>query len=58
MNIVVSKIKKAVRDAGFRSSTEFINALNARVDETVAKALEKVRTGGTTRRTLSADDIN
>ena len=42
--VVVSKIKKMVKEAGFRTGLDYINSLSTKVDAIVKESIEKVKT--------------
>lgn len=54
--VVVSKIKKAVKEAGYRTGGDYIDALSSKVDEMVKNSIEKVKAGGG-KKTLGAEDL-
>lgn len=54
--VVVSKVKKQVKDAGFRTGADFIDGLSMRVERIVAAAIEKVKADGA-KKTLGAEDL-
>ncbi len=54
--VVVSKVKKQVKDAGFRTGADFIDGLSLKVQNLVAAAIEKVKADGS-KKTLGAEDL-
>lgn len=54
--VVVSKIKKQVKDAGFRTGGDYIETLSQRIQQLVAASIEKVKADGK-KKTLGAEDL-
>lgn len=54
--VVVSKIKKLVKEQGLRTGEGFIEALSKKVEEMVKKSIEKVKSEGK-KKTLGAEDL-
>ena len=54
--VVVSKIKKMVKDAGFRTGGDYVDALSAKVDGIIKQSIEKVKNEGG-KKTLGAEDL-
>lgn len=54
--VVVSKVKKQVKEAGFRTGGDYINALSQKVEEMVKASIEKVKAAGG-KKTLGAEDL-
>ena len=54
--VVVSKVKKMVKDAGFRTGGDFIDGLSAKIGQLVTAAVEKVKVDGK-KKTLGAEDL-
>ncbi len=54
--VVVSKIKKMVKEAGFRTGMDYVNSLSAKVETIVKESIEKVKTAGG-KKTLGAEDL-
>lgn len=54
--VVVSKIKKTVKEAGLRTGGDYVDALSKKVAEMVAASVAKVNADGK-RKTLGAEDI-
>lgn len=54
--VVVSKVKKLVKEHGLRTGDGFIEELSKKVEEMVKKAIEKVKSEGK-KKTLGAEDL-
>jgi hypothetical protein len=54
--VVVSKVKKMVKDAGFRTGGDYIDALSGRISQLVNASIEKVKSDGS-KKTLGAEDL-
>jgi phage-related protein len=54
--VVVSKIKKIVKDAGFRTGGDYVDALSAKIDAAVRASITKVQAEGK-KKTLGAEDL-
>jgi len=54
--VVVSKVKKMVKEAGYRTGADYIAKLSEKVESTVKASLEKVKAEGG-KKTLGAEDI-
>ncbi|MCB4756128.1 MAG: hypothetical protein LHV69_03695 [Elusimicrobia bacterium] len=54
--VVVSKIKKKVKEAGFRTGKDYIDALSRKVEEVINASVEKVKVAGN-KKTLGAEDL-
>ncbi|MEK7859051.1 MAG: hypothetical protein AAB320_07915 [Elusimicrobiota bacterium] len=54
--VVVSKIKKTVKEAGFRTGGDYIDALSAKIGAIVAASIERVKADGK-KKTLGAEDL-
>ena len=54
--VVVSKVKKLVKDAGFRTGQDYIVSLSGKVDELVKASIEKAKAAGN-KKTLGAEDM-
>ncbi len=54
--VVVSKIKKTVKDAGFRTGADYIDGLSRKVEGIVSASIEKVKADGK-KKTLGAEDL-
>ena len=55
--VVVSKIKKLVKDAGFRTGGDYIDSLSNKINSLVQASIEKVKADGK-KKTLGAEDLN
>ena len=56
MLVVVSKVKKMVKDAGFRTGGDYVDALSAKIEGIVKASVQKVQTEGK-KKTLGAEDL-
>jgi hypothetical protein len=54
--VVVSKVKKVVKDAGFRTGGDYIEALSGKINAMVNASIEKVKAEGG-KKTLGAEDL-
>lgn len=54
--VVVSKVKKVVKDAGLRTGGDYIEALSKKVEEIVQASVNKVK-GDASKKTLGAEDL-
>lgn len=54
--VVVSKVKKIVKDAGFRTGGDYIDSLSTKINAIVQASIEKVKTDGK-KKTLGAEDL-
>ena len=54
--VVVSKVKKMVKEAGFRTGGDFIDGLSNRISQIVQAAVQKVQADGK-KKTLGAEDL-
>ena len=54
--VVTSKVKKMVKEAGFRTGADYITALSNKVSETVKASIEKVKQTAD-KKTLGAEDL-
>lgn len=54
--VVVSKVKKQVKDAGLRTGGDFIDGLSEKVSGIIASAIEKVKADGS-KKTLGKEDL-
>lgn len=54
--VVVSKVKKMVKDAGYRTGGDYIDALSGKISSLVQASLEKVKMDGK-KKTLGAEDL-
>ena len=54
--VVVSKIKKIVKEAGFRTGMDYLTSLSSKVEGIVKGSVEKVKASGG-KKTLGAEDL-
>jgi hypothetical protein len=54
--VVVSKIKKMVKEAGLRTGGDYIDALSAKIDAAIKASIQKVQADGS-KKTLGAEDL-
>ena len=54
--VVVSKVKKLVKEAGLRTGGDYLDALSARIQSLVSASVEKVKADGS-KKTLGAEDL-
>jgi hypothetical protein len=54
--VVVSKVKKMVKEAGFRTGADYIATLSAKTEELVKASIEKAKTAGN-KKTLGSEDM-
>ncbi len=54
--VVVSKIKKMVKETGYRTGADYIAKLSEKVDAIIKASIEKVKQEGG-KKTLGAEDI-
>lgn len=54
--VVVSKLKKMVKEAGFRTGGDYIAGLSDRIGQIVQASIEKVKTEDK-KKTLGAEDL-
>jgi N-methylhydantoinase B/oxoprolinase/acetone carboxylase alpha subunit len=54
--VVVSKIKKMVKEQGLRTGEDYINSLSSKVEQMVKQSIEKVKSEGK-KKTLGAEDL-
>ena len=54
--VVVSKVKKMVKEAGFRTGGDYVDALSSRISQLISASIEKVKTDGS-KKTLGAEDL-
>ena len=54
--VVVSKVKKIVKEAGLRTGGDYIDALSKKVDDLVQASIAKVKTDAS-KKTLGAEDL-
>jgi len=54
--VVVSKIKKMVKEAGYRTGGDYIDALSTKITAVVTASIERVKADGK-KKTLGAEDL-
>ena len=54
--VVVSKVKKMVKDAGFRTGGDYIEGLSAKISSIVQASIDKVKADAN-KKTLGAEDL-
>lgn len=54
--VVVSKVKKMVKDAGYRTGGDYIDGLSEKVNQILSASIEKVKADGK-RKTLGREDL-
>ncbi len=54
--VVVSKVKKKVKEAGFRTGKDYSDALSSKIEQIVNASIEKVKADGK-KKTLGAEDL-
>ena len=54
--VVVSKVKKMVKEAGFRTGQDYIQSLSQKIEASVKSSIEKVKQEGN-KKTLGAEDL-
>lgn len=54
--VVVSKIKKLVKEQGYRTGQDFLQSLSTKVEGIVKNAVEKVKQEGG-KKTLGSEDL-
>jgi hypothetical protein len=54
--VVVSKIKKMVKEKGLRTGLDYVEALSKKVDDMIQASVLKVQTDGK-KKTLGAEDL-
>lgn len=54
--VVVSKVKQMVKDAGYRTGADYIDALSGKIDAMVKDSIEKVKLSNN-KKTLGAEDL-
>lgn len=54
--VVVSKIKKLVKEAGLRTGGDYIEALSAKIEAAVKASVQKVQAENK-KKTLGAEDL-
>jgi hypothetical protein len=56
MLVVVSKVKKMVKEAGYRTGGDYVEALSTRINAMVGASIERVKADGK-KKTLGAEDL-
>jgi hypothetical protein len=56
MLVVVSKVKKMVKDAGYRTGGDYVEALSTKINAMIAASIERVKADGK-KKTLGAEDL-
>jgi hypothetical protein len=54
--VVVSKVKKMVKDAGYRTGGDYVDALSAKINSMVSASIERIKADGK-KKTLGAEDL-
>ena len=54
--VVVSKIKKMVKEQGFRTGGDYIDALSKKLEAIITESVNKVKADGK-KKTLGAEDL-
>jgi len=54
--VVVSKVKKLVKDAGLRTGGDYIEALSKKIEDSVNASINKVKADAG-KKTLGAEDL-
>lgn len=54
--VVVSKVKKKVKEAGLRTGKDYTDALSQKIEQFVNASVEKVKADGK-KKTLGAEDL-
>jgi hypothetical protein len=54
--VVVSKVKKVVKEAGLRTGGDYIDALSKKIEEIVTASINKVKADAN-KKTLGAEDL-
>lgn len=54
--VVVSKVKKKVKEAGYRTGKDYTDALSKKIEDIVNASVEKIKLDGK-KKTLGADDL-
>ena len=54
--VVVSKVKKMVKDAGYRTGGDYVDALSNKINAIVQASVEKIKADGK-KKTLGAEDL-
>ena len=54
--VVVSKVKKMVKEARYRTGVDYVERLSKKIEEMVRASISKVQTDAS-RKTLGAEDL-
>jgi hypothetical protein len=54
--VVVSKVKKIIKDAGYRTGGDFIEGLSERINAIVSQSVEKAKADGK-KKTVGREDL-
>ena len=54
--VVVSKVKKMVKDQGFRTGGDYIDGLSKKIETIVSESINKIKADGK-RKTLGQEDL-
>lgn len=54
--VVVSKVKKKVKEAGLRTGKDYTDALSQKIEQFINSSVEKVKADGK-KKTLGAEDL-
>lgn len=54
--VVVSKVKKMVKDAGYRTGGDYIDGLSTKINQIILASIEKIKADGK-KKTLGAEDL-
>lgn len=54
--VVVSKVKKMVKDAGYRTGGDYIDGLSNKINQMIQASIEKIKADGK-KKTLGAEDL-
>ena len=54
--VVVSKVKKKVKESGYRTGQDYTDALSRKVEQIVEGSIDKVKSEGK-KKTLGAEDL-
>ncbi len=54
--VVASKVKKLVKEAGFRTGGDYLTALSGKIEASIRASIQKVQAEGK-KKTLGAEDI-
>jgi len=54
--LVVSKVKKMVKEAGFRTGGDYVEALSGKINAMIGASIERIKADGK-KKTLGAEDL-